>query len=84
MLHNEGQTVPEAIHHCAANQFHICTAQVGSQLTLIDRGLDPESVDALFPYVTFALRDKKLDKDNDDYYNHPFLHRDLAFSPFWE
>jgi hypothetical protein len=84
MLHNEGQTVPEAIHHCAANQFHICTAQVGSQLTLIDRGLDPESVDALFPYVTFALKDKKLDKDRDDYYNHPFLHRDFAFSPFWE
>lgn len=84
MLHNEGQTVPEAIHFCAANQFHICTAQVGSQLTRIQRGLDPESVDALFPFVTFALRDKKLDKDNDDYYNHPFLHRDFAFSPFWE
>ena len=84
MLHNEGQTVPEAIHFCAANQFHICTAQAGSQLTLIDRGLDPESVDSLFPYVTFALRDKKLDKDRDDYYGHPFPHRDLAFSPFWE
>lgn len=84
MLHNEGQTVPEAIHHCAANQFHICTALAGSQLTRIQRGLDPESVDALFPFVTFALRDKKLDKDKDDYYNHPFLHRDFAFSPFWE
>ncbi|HLA11689.1 MAG TPA: hypothetical protein VJ023_13960 [Pyrinomonadaceae bacterium] len=53
-------------------------------MTLIQRGLDPESVDALFPYVTFALRDKKLDKDHDDYYNHPFLYRDFAFSPFWE
>jgi hypothetical protein len=84
MLHNEGQTRPEAIHHCAANQFHICTAQVGSQLTRIQRGLDPESVDALFPFVTFALRDKKVDKDRDDYYEHPFLHRDLASSPFWE
>jgi hypothetical protein len=70
--------------HCAANQFHNCTAQVGSQLTRIERGLDPESVDALFPFVTFALRDKKLDKDRDDYYGHPFLHRNLAFSPFWE
>lgn len=84
MLHNEGQTRPEALHHCAANQGHICTAQAGSQLTRIDRGLDPESVDALFPYVTFALRDKRLDKDRDDYYQHPFLHRDLALSPFWE
>lgn len=84
MLHNEGQTRPEAIHHCAANQFHICTAQVGSQLTRVQRGLDPESVDSLFPFVTFALRDKRLDKDRDDYYDHPFLHRDLALSPFWE
>lgn len=83
MLHNEGQTRPEAIHHCAANQGHICTAQAGSQLTRVQRGLDPESVDALFPYITFALRDKELDKDNDDYYNHPFLHRDLMSSVFW-
>lgn len=86
MLHNEGQTRPEAPHHCVglANQFHICTALVGSALTLVNRGLDPESVDALFPYVTFRLADKRLDKDRDDYYNHPFLHRNLATSPFWE
>jgi len=86
MLHNEGLVRPESLHHCAANQGHICTAQVGSQLTLISRGLDPESVDALFPYVTFPLRDKKLDPGRDDYYEHPFdfLHRDLADSPFWE
>ncbi len=84
MVHNEGQLRPEAIHHCAANLFHICTALAGSQLTRIQRGLDPESVDALFPFVTFALRDKRLDKDRDDYYDHPFLHRDLRFSPFWE
>jgi len=83
MLHNEGQTRPEALHHCAANQGHICTAQAGSQLTRVDRGLDPETVDALFPYVTFALRDKRLDKDRDDYFEHPFLHRDLASSVFW-
>jgi hypothetical protein len=86
MLHNEGQTRPEAPHHCIGllNQFHICTALVGSQLERVQRGLDPESVDSLFPYVTFRLADKKLDKDRDDYYNHPFLHRDLASSPFWE
>jgi hypothetical protein len=86
MLHNEGQTRPEAPHHCVGllNHFHICTALVGSQLERVQRGLDPESVDALFPYVTFRLADKKLDKDRDDYYNHPFLHRDLASSPFWE
>lgn len=84
MLHNEGHTRPEAVHHCAANPFHNCTALVGSQLTRFQRGLDPESVDALFPFVTFALRDKRLDKDRDDYYDHPFLHRDLVLSPFWE
>lgn len=86
MLHNEGQTRPEAPHHCIGllNQFHICTALVGSQLERVQRGLDPESVDALFPYVTFRLADKRLDKDRDDYYNHPFLHRNLAASPFWE
>lgn len=86
MLHNEGQTRPEAPHHCIGllNHFHICTALVGSQLEIVQRGLDPESVDALFPYVTFRLADKKLDKDRDDYYNHPFLHRNLATSAFWE
>lgn len=85
MLHNEGLVRPESIHHCAANQGHICTAQAGSLLTIVNRGLDPESVDALFPYVTFPLRDKKLDPGNDDYYDHPFpTHRDLIDSPFWE
>lgn len=86
MLHNEGLVRPESIHHCAANQGHICTAQAGSQLTRVSRGLDPESVDALFPYITFPLRDKKLDPGRDDYYDHPFdaLHRDLTASPFWE
>lgn len=85
MLHNEGLVRPESLHHCAANQGHICTAQAGSQLTRVNRGLDPESVDALFPYVTFALRDKKLDPGHDDYFEHPFpTHRDLKDSPFWE
>lgn len=86
MLHNEGQTRPEAPHHCIGvlNQFHICTALVGSQLTRVNRGLDPESVDALFPYVTFRLADKRLDPGNDDYFRHPFLHRDLDSSAFWQ
>lgn len=85
MLHNEGQIRPEALHHCAANQGHVCTAQAGSQLTRVNRGADPESVDVMFPYVTFPLRAKKLDPGRDDYYDHPFLtHRDLIDSPFWE
>jgi hypothetical protein len=67
-----------------AQSCHNLHGAGGFQLTLIQRGLDPESVDALFPYVTFALRDKRLDKDRDDYYAHPFLHRDLQFSPFWD
>jgi hypothetical protein len=85
MFHNEGQIRPEAIHHCAANQGHVCTAQAGSQLTRVSRGADPESIDVMFPYVTFALRDKKIDPGRDDYYEHPFLtHRDLADSPFFQ
>ena len=86
MLHNEGQAVPECLHHCVGllNQFHLCTALFGSALAIVNDTLDPESVDALFPFVTFALRDKKLDRDHDDYYKHPFPHRDFQFSPFWK
>jgi hypothetical protein len=78
--HNEGFVRPESLHQCSAFAFHICTAQAGAILDT----LDPESVDLMFPFVTFPLNEKVLDRGHDDYYQHPFLSRDLADSPYWE
>ena len=78
--HNEAMAPLTAPHQCWAFNFHICTAAAGAVLET----LDPESVDALFPFVTVPLRDKVLDRDRDDYFEHPFAHRDLTDSPFWE
>jgi hypothetical protein len=78
--HNEGLVRPESIHHCTAFAFHLCSAQAGAILDT----LDPEAIDLMFPFVTYKLKDKRLDPGNDDYYNHPFPTRDLADSPFWE
>jgi hypothetical protein len=80
LSHNEGMAPLTAPHQCWAFNFHLCTAAAGA---LLDT-LDPESVDVMFPFVTFALRNKVLDRDHDDYYQHPFPYRDLADSPFWE
>ena len=79
-FHNEGMVPLGAINHCYAFQFHLCTAGAGA---VVD-ALDPENVDLLFPFVTFPLRDKLVDRGRDDYYDHPFLHRDMADSPFWD
>jgi hypothetical protein len=79
-VHNEGMVRPESLHHCAAFQFHLCSALAGAALET----LDPESYDLMFPFVTYPLKDKALDRGRDDYYNHPFLSRDLADSPFWQ
>jgi hypothetical protein len=78
--HNEGFVRPESLHQCSAFAFHICTAQAGAILDT----LDPESVDLMFPFVTFPLYQKVLDRDHDDYYNHPFPTKDLIDSPYWE
>lgn len=78
--HNEGLVRPESIHHCWAFPFHLCSAGAGAVLET----LDPEAVDLMFPFVTYPLRDKRLDPGNDDYYNHPFPTRDLYDSPYWE
>ena len=78
-VHNEGMVRPESLHHCSAFAFHLCTAQGGAALET----LDPEAVDLMFPFVTYPLKDKVLDRGRDDYYNHPFLSRDLFDSPFW-
>jgi hypothetical protein len=78
--HNEAMAPLTAPHQCWAFNFHICTAAAGAVLDT----LDPESVDVMFPFVTFALRTKVLDRDRDDYFEHPFPYRDLSDSPFWE
>jgi hypothetical protein len=46
--------------------------------------LEPGSADVMFPFVTFPLRDKLLDRGRDGYSEHPFLHRDMPGSPFLE
>jgi hypothetical protein len=78
--HNEGFVRPESLHQCWAFQFHLCSAGAGAILDT----LDPEAVDLMFPFVTYPLKDKVLDRGHDDYYNHPFPTKDLADSPFWE
>jgi hypothetical protein len=78
-FHNEGMVPLGAINHCYAFQFHLCTAGAGAAVD----ALDPENIDLMFPFVTFPLRDKVVDRGRDDYYDHPFLHRDMAESPFW-
>jgi hypothetical protein len=78
-FHNEGMVPLGALHQCYAFQFHLCSAAAGAAIS----SLDPENIDLLFPFVTFPLRDKVVDRDHDDYYDHPFLHRDMADSPFW-
>jgi hypothetical protein len=79
-FHNEGMVPLEAIHQCHAFTFHLCTAAGAG--AVVD-ALDPENIDLMFPFVTFPLRDKVVDRGRDDYYDHPFLHRDMADSPFW-
>ena len=79
-FHNEGMVPLEALHQCWRYTFHLCTAAAGAALDT----LDPEAADLLFPFVTFPLRDKVVDRDRDDYYGHPFPWRDMADSPFLE
>jgi hypothetical protein len=80
MLHNEALARPQSPHHCWAAQGHLCTAAAGA---LVDE-LDPETFDALFPFVTFPLDGKLLDIDHDDYYEHPAPWNDFTESPFFE
>ena len=79
-FHNEGMVPLTAPHQCWAFSFHLCSAAAGAALET----LDPESIDLLFPFVTFPLRDKVVDRDHDDYYDHSLPYRDMADSPFWE
>ena len=83
MVHNEGIVNSLAPHQCWAFRGHICTAAAGAATTVVG-DYDPESVDVMFPFVTFPLRDKRIDPGHDDYYNHPFPYYNLATTPFFE
>ena len=68
-----------APHQCWAFNYRNAPRRLGAALDT----LDPESIDLLFPFVTFPLRDKVVDRDHDDYYDHPLPYGDMADSPFW-
>lgn len=68
LIHNDGMTPLGAPHTCtnAVLPFgHVCT---GPLFVLPD--VDPEGRDVMFPFVWYPLRDKVLDRGNDDYYDH--------------
>lgn len=84
LAHAEGAVPIGAPRGCAVLDLvptHVCTPGVvltepaGVQL-------DPERIDLMFPFVTEPLSDLVLDRDNDDYFAHPFPYRDLKDSPF--
>lgn len=85
-LHAEGVVPVTAPRHCTASPYHVCTAGLwlvpasatGSQL-------DPESSDVMFPLIDARLSKKALDRDRDDYLDHPWMtHRNLRDSAFLE
>jgi hypothetical protein len=83
MIHNEGIVHSFSPHQCWAFRGHICTALAGAATSVVD-DLDPESVDVMFPFVTFPLRDKVVDPGHDDYYRHPLPYYDLEATPFFQ
>ena len=75
-LHNDGVAPLTSPHTCAESPGHICTAG------LAHTDLDPEMADLLFPFVTGPLTKKVLDRGRDDYFDHPWPHRDLRNSGY--
>lgn len=87
LIHNDGIVQLGAPHGCAAGtppgMGHVCTGPL--VLTEGDLNLDPERVDALYPYVSVPLSEKILDLGNDDYFAHLYPHVvDLKNSPYVE
>lgn len=86
LAHAEGTVPIGAPHGCAVLELvptHVCTQGVVlTEAAGIE--LDPERVDLMFPFVTEPLSGLVLDRDNDDYFDHPFPYRDLKSSPYIE
>jgi hypothetical protein len=80
LMHNDGMTPLGAPHTCtnAVLPFaHVCT---GPLFVLPE--VDPEGRDVMFPYVWYPLRDKFLDRGNDDYFDHGLPLAALETSPY--
>lgn len=81
LMHNDGMTPLGAPHSCTnagGLPFgHLCT---GPLWLLPD--VDPEGRDVMFPYVWYPLRDKVLDRGNDDYFGHGLPLAALENSPY--
>lgn len=76
LVHTTGQVNADAVHHCNESNHHVCTA-------LYPSTLDPEAPDVMWPGLSPGpLPSRVLDISQDDYFKHPFLHADLADSPY--
>jgi hypothetical protein len=86
LAHTQGVVPIGAPHGCNGLvdpvPIHICTQGLYLSETA-GLELDPERTDLMFPFVTEPLSGLVLDRDRDDYFDHPFPHlRDLKKSPF--
>jgi hypothetical protein len=68
-LHNEGVAPLLAPHTCASSPYHVCTGPLW-----LGGDIDPEAHDVVFPIITARLSTMVLDRDRDDYLDHPWPH----------
>lgn len=78
-LHNEGVVPLGAPHQCLPPDAHVCTGPLW-----VMGDLDPESTDVMFPIIVRKLGQTVLDRNRDDYLDHPFPYRNLRESPWLE
>lgn len=84
-LHNEGMTPFGAPKQCASSITHVCTGPLWALPRVDGVGyLDPEHPDVMYPLITVGLGEKSLDRDHDDYLDHPGVWTDLRDSPWFE
>lgn len=84
-LHAEGVVAPSAPRHCASAPYHVCTGPLWMVPTGVATNLDPEQSDVMYPLIDARLSKKVLDRERDDYVDHPWLvHPNLRNSPYLE
>jgi hypothetical protein len=84
-LHADGVVAPSAPHHCPTSMYHVCTGPLWMIPTSVAGSLDPEQPDVLYPLIDARLSKKVLDRDRDDYLDHPWLvHPNLRNSAYLE